>query len=164
MSVKNIKVFFQNIWKNNLLTNTILETYISFDVIFIQEPSWTTIHLIPSLKSEDGEILVGVPNHPNWLIFSRTSSSANDFPKVIMYINIRLSPLCFSLYKYIFNHRDISIISFFNQNNIFFLINIYSEFSQLALKYFKNTEVNINNVLIMTGDFNIRDSLWGTNY
>ena len=32
--------------------------------------------------------------------------------------------------------------------------------SQIVLKYLKNTEANINNVLIMTGDFNIRDSLW----
>ena len=124
MSVKNIKVFFQNVWKNNLLTNTILETYISFDVIFIQEPSWTTIHSIPSLKSEDGETLVGVLNHPNWLIFSRTFSSANNSWRVVMYVNIRLSSLCFSFYKDIFNYRDISIVSFFNQNSIFFLINI----------------------------------------
>jgi len=32
--------------------------------------------------------------------------------------------------------------------------------SHSALKYLKDTEVNINNVLLMTGDFNIRDSLW----
>ena len=32
----------------------------------------------------------------------------------------------------------------------------------MALKYLKDTEVNINNVLVMTGDFNIRDSLWDT--
>jgi len=29
-----------------------------------------------------------------------------------------------------------------------------------ALKYLKNTEVNIKNVLLITGNFNIRDSLW----
>jgi len=40
------------------------------------------------------------------------------------------------------------------------LINIYSDASQLALKYLKDTEVNLSNVLIMIGDFNIRDSLW----
>ena len=38
-------------------------------------------------------------------------------------------------------------------------MNVYSDSSHLALKYLKNTEVNINNLLIMTGDFNIRDSL-----
>ena len=39
-------------------------------------------------------------------------------------------------------------------------MNVYSDFSHSALKYLKDTEVNINNLLIMTGDFNIRDSLW----
>ena len=32
------------------------------------------------------------------------------------------------------------------------------------MKYLKNTEVNLNNVLIMTGDFNIRDNLWDPNF
>ena len=34
----------------------------------------------------------------------------------------------------------------------------------MALKYLKDTEVNIDNVLVMTGDFNIRDSLWDTDF
>ena len=33
----------------------------------------------------------------------------------------------------------------------------------MALKYLKDTEVNINNVLIMMEDFNIRDSFWNPN-
>ena len=37
-------------------------------------------------------------------------------------------------------------------------MNVYLDSSQMALKYFKNTEANINNILIMIGDFNIRDS------
>ena len=57
-----------------------------------------------------------------------------------------------------------SYISFFNQESIFFLINIYSDLSQLALKYLKDTEININNVLIMTSDFNIRDNLWDPDF
>jgi len=64
------------------------------------------------------------------------------------------------LCKDIFNHRDISCISFFNCGSIYFLINVYSDSSQTALKYFKDTEVNISNILIMTGDFNIRDNIW----
>lgn len=44
------------------------------------------------------------------------------------------------------------------------MLNIYSDSLQLALKYLKNTEVNINNVLIMIGDFNIRDSLWDLSF
>ena len=34
----------------------------------------------------------------------------------------------------------------------------------MALKYLKDTKVNIDNVLIMTGNFNIRDSLWDTTF
>ena len=39
-------------------------------------------------------------------------------------------------------------------------MNIYSDSSTTALKYLKDTEANIDNVVLMTGDFNIRDSLW----
>ena len=32
------------------------------------------------------------------------------------------------------------------------------------MKYFKDNEVDINNVLIITGDFNIRDNFWDLNF
>ena len=41
---------------------------------------------------------------------------------------------------------------------------MYSNSFHLTLKYLKNTEVNINNLLIMTGDFNIRNSLWDPSF
>ena len=136
----------------------ILETQFSFDIIFIQEPSWTIIHFIPSSKSREGEGLVGVPSHPNWIIFENNTSNINDYPRVITYINIRLSTFYFYLQKDIDNHRDILLVSFFNNNKVFFLINIYSDSLQLALKYLKDTEVKVYNVLVMMDDFNIRDS------
>ena len=40
------------------------------------------------------------------------------------------------------------------------MINIYSDLSQSALKYLNDTEVNIGNIPIITGDFNIRNSIW----
>ena len=43
-------------------------------------------------------------------------------------------------------------------------MNVYSNSSHSALKYLKDTEVNIDNVLIMAGDFNIRDSLWDISF
>ena len=43
-------------------------------------------------------------------------------------------------------------------------MNIYSDASHSTLKYLKNTEVNINNLLIMTSDFNIRDWLWDLSF
>jgi len=45
-----------------------------------------------------------------------------------------------------------------------FVINIYSDNHQSALKYLKNIKVNLNNVLIITEDFNIRDNNWDSLY
>jgi len=45
-----------------------------------------------------------------------------------------------------------------------FLINIYLDDQQSALKYLKDTEGNLNNILIMTGDFNIRNNNWNPLY
>jgi len=53
---------------------------------------------------------------------------------------------------------------FFNNSSIFFMINIYSDDNNLALKYLKNTEANIQNVLIMADNFNIRDNNWDSLY
>ena len=109
--------------------------------------------------NSEGIPLLGILNHPNWLTFAREPCSTNDFPRVIIYINVRLSSLYFSLQKDIINHWDILLAFFFNDNVIYWVMNIYSDFSHSVLKYLKDTEVNIPNLLIMTGNFNIRDSI-----
>ena len=164
MIYDNLKIFSQNVWKNLLIVNAILETQSQFNIIFIQELPWSAIHLIPSITSCEKEILVGMPHHPNWLSFARTLSNQLDSLRVLAYINIRLSSLHFSLQKDIINHRDILFISFFNNNICSFIMNVYSDSSHSALKYLMDTEINIYNLLIMTGNFNIRDSLWDPSF
>ena len=160
MIVQNLKIFSQNVHKNSLVTNTILETHSHFDIILIQEPPWSKIRKIPSSSNCNGEPLIDTCYHPNWIAFARYLSNNNDFPRVISYVNICLNSLRFLLCKDIFDHHDISIISFTNNNICHYILNIYSDSSHSALKYLKDTEVNINQVLIMAGNFNIRDSLW----
>ena len=135
-----------------------------FDIIFIQEPPWSAIHLILSITSCEGEVLVGTSHYPNWLSFARIPSNQLFSLRVLAYINICLSSLYFSLQKDIINYRDILFISFFNNNVCSFIMNVYSDSSHLALKYLKDTEINIHNILIMTGDFNIRNSLWDPSF
>ena len=159
MILKDLKVFLQNVRKNNVLINTVLKVNYNFDIIFIQELLWTTLRTIPSSENLEGIPLLGVSSHPNWLIFAKELCSSNDSPRVLVYINIRLTSLCFSLWKDIFNHRDIFLVSFFNNNFVFWILNVYFDFSHSTLKYLKNTEMNISNLLIMTGDFNIRDNI-----
>ena len=114
--------------------------------------------------NSEGIPLLDISNHPNWLTFARELCSTNDSTRVVIYINVRLSFLYFSLWKDIINHWDILLASFFNDNVVYWVMNIYSDSSYSALKYFKDTEVNIPNLLIMTGDFNIRDSIWDPSF
>ena len=164
MIIKNLRIFLQNIWKNSLIINTILETQSQFDIIFIQEPSWSEIRRISSSLDCEGEMLIGTTHHPNWLSFARIPSEESDYPRVIAYINIHLASFWFLLRKDIINYRDIILISFINNHICYYIMNVYSDSSHSALKYLKDTEVNINNILLMTGDFNIRDSLWDPSF
>ena len=43
MIIKNLKIFLQNIQKNSLIINTILESLTHFDIILIQELLWSEI-------------------------------------------------------------------------------------------------------------------------
>ena len=164
MNCNILKFFSQNIRKNKLIINTILETQSLYNIIFIQEPPWSIIHSILSSSNCDGESLVGAPHHPNWPTFARNPTNQPDFPRVITYINIHVLHFCFSLQNDVLNHRDISCISFLNQGSSYFMLNVYSDSSQLALKYLNDTEASIHNVIIITGKFNIRDSRWDPSY
>ena len=164
MILKNLKVFSQNVRKNSLIVNTILETHNHFDIILIQEPPWSEIRKIPSSSNCDGDPLIGSCHHPNWIVFARYTSNISDSPRVLTYVNIRIKSLRFLFRKDILDHRDINITSFSNNNIYYYILNIYSDSSHSALKYLKDTEANVNNVLIMTGDFNIRDNLWDPSF
>ena len=159
MILKNLKILSQNIWKNHLIINIILETQSHFDIILIQEPPWSIIHKVPSTSSSKGENFIETVYHLNWLLFAINPMNKATSPRVMAYINICLSSLHFTLQSDIINHTDILLISFTSNRSQYFILNIYSDSSHSALKYLKDIEVNIDNVLVMTGNFNIRDSL-----
>ena len=164
MIIKNLKIFLQNICKNSLIVNTLLETLNHFDIILIQELLWSEICKIPSTLYSEGEPLMGTSHHPNWISYARIPLSDNNFPRVIVYVNICLSSFQFLLCKDIINYRDISLISFFNNNICYYILSVYSDSLHTALKYLKDIKVNIDNVILMTGDFNIKDSLWDPSF
>ena len=107
---------------------------------------------------------MGAPNYLSWIIFARQLNNNNKHPRVLTYINIRLIQLYFSLRKNLFNHKNINLILFFNCGIICFIINIYSDEWQSTLKYLKDTEVNLNNILIVTENFNISNNDWDPSY
>jgi len=155
MILKSLKILSQNIYKNKLLTDTFIKNYKDCNILFIQEPSWFIVHYIPYASSEEGKEIIEALNHPSWILFVRNSKNMNYFPRVLTYINARLTRLYFSLRKDIINHKDINLVFFFNDRSICFLIN---------LKYLKDTEVNLNSILIIIRDFNISDNNWDQLY
>jgi len=68
----------------------------------------------------------------------------------------------FALCLDIVNYQDINILAFHNNHGINFIINIYSDSNQTALYFLSQNIINLDNTIIMTGDFNIRDSVRGT--
>jgi len=104
--------------------------------------------------------LVGVVNHPNWLTFAREPDITKECLRVAIFINIRLASFHFSFHKDIINHRDILLASFFINSELLWIMNVYSDSSHSVIKYLKDMEINIRNLLVITGDFNIHDSLW----
>ena len=124
------------------------------------------IYIILSSSNKEGDKVISASNYLDWLIFSRFAINNTNHPKVISYINMQLVNLYFSLQKDIFNYKDIDICCFFfaNSSSIFFMINVYSNEHQLALKYLKNTRANLYNILIIASDFNIRNRDWDLSY
>jgi len=70
----------------------------------------------------------------------------------------------FALYLDIVNHRNINVLSFHNKQDVNFMINVYSNSNQTAPQFLSQNIVNLNNTIIMTGNFNIRDSDWDPNF
>ena len=160
----NLKIFSQNVRKNKTLTDIILETRKNIsDIILIQEPPRTLLRHIPSHTNPEGDPFYGMPNHPDWSLFIQNDDCIDNYPRVATYINRRISRMRFSLRKDLINHRDISVIDFHNGQNVNFIINVYSDSNQTALRVLQNNIRNIRNTVIMTGDFNIRNSDWDPN-
>jgi len=162
--LNDLRIFLQNVRKNNLVIKTILEVNNNFDIIFIQEPSWTTIRSIPSSADSEGVPLVGIVNHPNWLTFAREPDMTKECSRVAIFINIRLALFHFSFRKDIIDHRDILLASFFINSELFWIMNVSSDSSHSVIKYLKDTEINIRNLLVITRDFNIHNSLWDPSF
>jgi len=55
------------------------------------------------------------------------------------------------------------VLAFHSNWDTNYIINIYSDSNQTALQALRESIMNINKTIILTGDFNIRDSDWDPN-
>jgi len=70
----------------------------------------------------------------------------------------------FALWLDIINHHDINILAFHNDWDTNYMINICSDSNQTALQVLWQNITNIDNTIILTEDFNIRDSDWDPSF
>ena len=120
MISKTLNIFLQNVRKNRLLTDIILENNKKFDVLFIQELIWSIIQQVLSFLNEEGENTIGTSYHPSWIIFTQSTLDNNKYPRVIKYINIRLIRLRFLLKRYFKSLWYQSYLLFQSQYHIFY--------------------------------------------
>jgi len=111
-----------------------------------------------------GDPLYGTPNHPEWTLFIRQDTTQENYARVTTYVNKRLARMRFALRLDIINHRDISVLALHNNQDINYIINIYSDSNQTTLRALQESMTNIDKTIILTGDFNIRDSDWDPNF
>jgi len=70
----------------------------------------------------------------------------------------------FTLRPNIINQQDINVLAFYSGQHINYIINVYSDNNQNALQVLNHNIINLNDTVVMTGNFNIRDNNWDPNY
>jgi len=154
-----LKIFSQNIRKNKTLMNIILENNKNtMDVILVQELPKSLIRCVPSHTDPLGDPIYGTPNHPDWTLFIRQDPAQENYMRVATYINKKLLKIRFTLRPDIINHRDINVLAFHSGQHINYIINVYSNNNQNALQFLNQNIIDLNDIVVITGDFNIRDN------
>ncbi|KAF4610623.1 hypothetical protein D9613_006810 [Agrocybe pediades] len=131
----------------------------SFDVLFVQEPPWQTIRQAPSPSNRDGEDIVGAPMHPAWLYMVRPPTN-DETPRVMAFVSKRLERLRPSMRRDLADHRDIFILSLFQGNETYHLMNVYNDADGTAVRYLSNHVHELPQLHYMGGDFNIHSREW----
>jgi len=125
MILKILNIFLQNIRKNRLLTNTILENN-NKNWYFIYSRTSLVYYLTSAMFFEWRRR----KHYQYFSLFILGYVCMIDFRwqqiSKSYYINIRLISLRFPLRKDILNHHNINLISFFNHDIVCFILNIYS--------------------------------------
>ena len=92
------------------------------------------------------------------MLFICQDTTQENYTRVTTYVNKCLARMRFALQLDIINHCNINVLAFHNDQGINYMINIYSDSNQFALQVLQQNMANMDNTIILIGDFNIRDS------
>jgi len=132
---KDIRVYSHNVAKNYMYLDVLLETlYNDFDILFVQELPWRTIRQVPSSSNKEGDDVIGAPMHPEWLYMVRPPQN-DQAPRVMAFVSKQLEKLRPSMGTDLVDHHDIFVLSLFQGNDTYNLMNVYSDDDKMAILY-----------------------------
>ncbi|KAF9537372.1 hypothetical protein CPC08DRAFT_809259 [Agrocybe pediades] len=115
---------------------------------------WRTIRQALSPMNKEGDDIVGAPMHPAWLYMVRPPTN-NEAPRVMAFVSKRLKQLRPSMRWDLVDHRDIFILSLFQSNETYHLMNIYNDADGTVVRYLLNHVHELPQLHYMGGNFNI---------
>ncbi|KXN86855.1 hypothetical protein AN958_09435 [Leucoagaricus sp. SymC.cos] len=159
-AVKDVCVFSQNVNRNYAHVDYLLENVKdTFDVLFIQEPPWRTIRQTVSTTSEEGNDIVSVPKHPEWLYMVRKPTNGQN-PHIMAYVHQHLALLCPSMQRDVIDHCDILVLLLFTWHGTVNLLNIYLDNTHTVINLLTQEVDMLPAFIYMGGDFNCHSEVW----
>ncbi|KXN86757.1 hypothetical protein AN958_09617 [Leucoagaricus sp. SymC.cos] len=131
----------------------------NFDILFFQELPWRTIRQMVSMTSEEGDDIVGVPKHPDWLYMVRPPTNGQN-PRVMAYVHRCLAALHPSMRRDIIDHCDLFVLSLFTTCGTVNLLNIYSDDAHTAINLLARDIDQLPAFVYMGSDFNCHSEVW----
>lgn len=134
-SIKDLSIFSQNVYKKyNLISVLLKECQSVSDIIFIQEPTWVTVHYTASLMEKTGTPVWSPLIHPSWILV---------IPRVLAPGNKPWS------HTDLFNRLNICLITLRGLSGPINLMNIYSDSNRRAIRNLNQVQQTIWKLMYM---------------
>ncbi|KXN81727.1 hypothetical protein AN958_03786 [Leucoagaricus sp. SymC.cos] len=158
--IRDVHVFSQNVNRNYAHVNYVLESLKdNFDILFFQELLWRTIRQTVLMTSVEGDDVVGVLKHPDWLYMVRPPTNGQT-PHVMAYVYRHLAVLRPSMWRDVIDHHDLLILSLFMPHGTVNLLNVYSDNAHMAINLLAWEVNQLSAFIYMGGDFNCHSEIW----
>ncbi|KAF9439947.1 hypothetical protein P691DRAFT_689235 [Macrolepiota fuliginosa MF-IS2] len=160
-TILGVRIYSQNICKNNFSTPVLLEWLKeSINIIFLQEPPWSCIRSAPSTVSLEGDDVIGAPKHPDWVCMVHLPHLGEQHLRVMAYVHSRLSLMRPAIRPDLIDHRDVQIVSLYSKGEAFYFMNVYSDAQHTAIDLLSREVDRFPALTYMGRDFNIQSTDW----
>lgn len=125
--------------KHNWIINLLERRKSITDILFLQELPWATVRYTASLTEKDRVPVKGPPIHLDWTVmYPKGFDPAEDWPRVLTYVNCVIRTIKPKLCSDIVNHRNVMIVTVRGHLGPLHLMNTYSDENGSAICYIED--------------------------